>query len=340
MAITNQPSRPNELSGNETFTTFQEWRKNLIVYLNLNTNFHQFLEPTTIWSEKNSKTKYRGFDSAQTCQRLDQFLRIIASLVPSPLYEGIVEDSTSTSSVFQLIQSYYQFEPSEGNFLKFSDIKRECKDGVQENPLHLYLRMRQFVRDNLLSCTSNIQHDGKILTADETLSPTTERLVVLRWLEVLHPALPNHVAKVFANELQSKSLKDLQPRIAEQIDELILYVANTEKENVSSSFGSPRRFNVDDRNSYVTLNRNENSISPDDRWKTVHHMRAVQARYTGRDRERAVRDYTRDPFPIACASSTPKCRACTKGVEYRTPLGETINGDNIYNLPYVFYQRT
>ena len=81
--------------------------------------------------------------------------------------------------------------------------------------------MRQFIRDNLLLSTGKISHDGKIPAADEKLSPTTERLVVLRWLEILHPQLPNQVAKVFSHDLRRESLKDLQPLILEQIDDLI-----------------------------------------------------------------------------------------------------------------------
>ena len=81
--------------------------------------------------------------------------------------------------------------------------------------------MKQFIRDNLLLSSGRIKHDRSIPQAEEKLSPTTERLIVLRWLEILHPQLPNHVATVFAHELQGFSLKDLQPRIANQIDDLL-----------------------------------------------------------------------------------------------------------------------
>ena len=53
------------------------------------------------------------------------------------------------------------------------------------------------------------------------MSPTTERLIVLRWLELLHPRLHEHVGKIFSADLRSKSLKDLQPQILEQVDDLL-----------------------------------------------------------------------------------------------------------------------
>ena len=112
--------------------------------------------------------------------------------------------------MFKLLRTYYQFAPSESTFLKFASMKREVPNGSLERPLELYLRMQQFIRDNLLS-SGKIEHDGKIPVAGEALSPTTERLIVLRWLQILHPALPNQVANVFAHDLQTKSLKDLQP---------------------------------------------------------------------------------------------------------------------------------
>ena len=55
--------------------------------------------------------------------------------------------------------------------------------------------------------------DGKVPAVDESFPATTERLIIIRWLEILHPLLPNHITKVFAHYLQTKSLKDLQPQI-------------------------------------------------------------------------------------------------------------------------------
>ena len=102
--------------------------------------------------------------------------------------------------------------------------------------------MRQFIRDNLLLKSGKITHNGIVPTCDETLSPTTERLIVLRWLEVLHPALINHVTNVFAHDLQTKSLKDLQPRITEQLDELLRQVDDLTA-NVGQAGISSGRFN-------------------------------------------------------------------------------------------------
>ena len=149
---------------------------------------------------------------------------MVASLAPPLLHGDILNDIESLTSIYKLIRSYYNFAPSESTFLKFATIRRELNGTELQRSQHLYLRLHQLIRDNLLKSDSNIQHDGKVPENDESMSPTTKRLIVLRWLELLYPALPQHVADVFSHDLQSKSLKDLQPQIVCQIDHLLFDV--------------------------------------------------------------------------------------------------------------------
>ena len=124
-------------------------------------------------------------------------------------------------SIYNIIRSYYQLAPSESTFIKFNDVKRELNGTELERPQHFYVRLRQFIRGKLLTKNSNLKHDDRIATEDQTLSPTTERLIVLRWLELLHPSLPNHIANVFSHELQNHTLIDIQPLVVTQIDNLL-----------------------------------------------------------------------------------------------------------------------
>ena len=145
-------------------------------------NFKPFLAADSVWAKKNSSAEHRGLSSAESLISLNQFLGVIASLSPPLLHGDIINDSTKLSDIYTLLRSYYQFAPSESTFIKFSYIKREIINGSLERPSHLYLRMRQFIRDNLLLKTGPIEHDGKVPIDDENLSPTVERLIVLRWL--------------------------------------------------------------------------------------------------------------------------------------------------------------
>ena len=58
------------------------------------------------------------------------------------------------------------------------------------------------------------------------------------------------MANVFAHDLQTKSLKDLQPRIAEQIDDLIFQVDSKESLDVSFSRVNSKFNTFTNRNSY------------------------------------------------------------------------------------------
>ena len=54
------------------------------------------------------------------------------------------------------------------------------------------------------------------------MSPTTERLAVYLWLNLIDERLPAYVSRVFAHDLQTKSLKDIQPQICSAMDSLSL----------------------------------------------------------------------------------------------------------------------
>ena len=222
MATAVKAQRPVRLSEDETLTSFEDWKNNLIFYLNQEKSFEPFLKADAKWTKSSDADPNRGVK--EEVKSLSNFLGVIAGLAPPLLHGDIIDDTTKLDDVFKLIRNYYQFAPSEGTFLKFALIKREIINGNVERPVHLYLRMRQFIRDNLLLSSGKITHDGIIPSTNERMTPTTERLIVLRWLEVLHPRLPELVGKVFSNELRSKSLKDLHPQILEQVDDLLCQI--------------------------------------------------------------------------------------------------------------------
>ena len=236
-------TRPDRLTNDETLTSFEDWKNNITFYLTQDKDFAVLLKETTTWTKSSDADTNRGRSTPENRAALDRFLGLIASLAPPLLYHEIIDDTTSISDVFRLLRSYYQFSPSESTFMKYYSIKREVVNGTLERPLHLFLRMKQFIRDNLLLSSGKIEHDGKVPTTNETLSPTTERLNVLRWLHVLHPSLPMHVSNVFSQDLQTKSLKDLQPRICEQVDDLLRQVEDKleTNESVSASYSKFNR---------------------------------------------------------------------------------------------------
>ncbi len=87
-------------------------------------------------------------------------------------------------------------------------------------------------------------HDGEAITDNEEISPTTERLAVYLWLTLIDRRLPSYISRVFAHDLQMKSLKDRQPQICSSLDSLLLEINAQEEIQIhysKSSFQSRRR---------------------------------------------------------------------------------------------------
>ena len=164
--------------------------------------------------------------------------------------------------------------------------------------------------DNLFEiisyCSGRIHHAGNVPAADESFSATTERLIVLRCLEILHPLLPNHIANVFAHHLQTKSLNDLQPQISDQIEELLI-PADGKSNDLDAQFTrlstTNRRFDHNTRD-YRTSDRQYNDYN-----KKNDYVRRGSN--------------NRKPFiPVK------KCQACQS-------VGEPFIGHDIRNCPNI-----
>ena len=296
--------RPQRLSEDESLTSFEDWKNNLVFYLNQEKTFAALLKSDATWTKTSDDDASRGRVDADGLFILNNFLGVIAGLAPPLLHGDIIDDTTKLDDIFNFIRTYYQFAPSEATFIKFASIKREITNGNIERPVHLYLRMRQFIRDNLLLSSGKITHDGKVPTSNEKMSATTERLVVLRWLELLHPKLPDHVGKIFSSDLRTKSLKDLQPQIMDQIEDLLRDVDKSSDENEASLLytnfhyrNKPRSRSLENVN-YKKSDMGRRNFPKDN--KQVHFG------------------------PVVSKSAIKKCQACKS-------LGEPFIGHDVYN---------
>jgi hypothetical protein len=216
--------RPWSLTENETPSSFDSWRDNLEYYLSCDSDFAPFLDPTnpTTWEKSSSNNALRGLkdDAAEPktkatekLKHLKRMLGLIPQWVPTFLASDIRQNSTSISSIWNMVRKYYQFEKSEVNFMKFSSISME--DG--ERPERLYQRIIAHLQDNLLEKDSGMIYDGEKVKENETMSPTVYRLAIVRWMELVHPKLPQLVCRTYAHDLQTMSLRDLQPQICRAI---------------------------------------------------------------------------------------------------------------------------
>ena len=214
--------KPWVLTEEETFSSFSKWQSNMVYTLSKDKMFAPFLQPGVSWLKFSTADPHRGFtDDAgadglkkeDKAHHLSLMLSHLAQWVPHYLSFEITHDCTSMNSIWQAIRAYYGFQQSEVQFMAYSQITWEGRD--KERPERLYRRILSHLHDNLLHTDSQLEHNGAAPSTDEDMSPTVERLAVLRWMELLHPQLPQLVARTFAYDLQRRTLKDLQPQIAQ-----------------------------------------------------------------------------------------------------------------------------
>ena len=219
-----RPPKQWSLTENETVTSFANWQSNLLYHLSLCDEFASFLD--SVWAAKPAANRGLQDDAADAVNRktaaqkaiiLERMLGLIAQFAPSLLRKDVIKCSTSLSWIWQRIRRHYGFVQSETNFLKLCEIKRKDDERYET----FYQRILAHLDDNLLTVGSNLQHNGVPVAEDETMSPTTERLAVYLWLSLIDERLPSYVARVYAHDLASKSLKDVQPQLSQSMDALL-----------------------------------------------------------------------------------------------------------------------
>ena len=245
-----RPPKQWVLTEKETITSFANWQSNILYHLSLNNEFARFIDPTATWSKQSVANRGLANDgndipqddrktAAQKNIVLERMLGLIAQFAPSLLRSDIIKRSTSLNWIWQRIRKHYSFCQSEVNFLKLSEIRQEAGERYET----LFQRIMAHLEDNLLTVDSGLLYDGAALTEDEEMSPTTERLAVYLWLSLIDQRLPSYVARVYAHDLQTKSLKDIQPQICSALESLLMEL-NTQEDiavHYSQSFNKNRR---------------------------------------------------------------------------------------------------
>ena len=194
-------------------------------------DFAPFCKKGVTWTKSKTDPTKRGLEAVGTktaedrAEDLEQMLGCIASFCPVIKKSTIIDNSKCLDDVWQAIRLHYGFHTSGANFLDFTDIKL-LPDERHET---LYQRMASFIDDNLLKKSDLITHDGEEITTNEIISPSLENLVVLLWLEKLHPKLPAIVKQRYATQLRCKTLFSLKPEISMAIPSLLEETKNLEE---------------------------------------------------------------------------------------------------------------
>ena len=94
-------------------------------------------------------------------------------------------------------------------------------DPENESPDIFFMRCKAAFVENFLAKNDNY-HGEKLATA-EAFTPMAESMIVLRWLEAIHPSLPRHIQETRASLFTAAkpSFADIQPDLCELIDSLL-----------------------------------------------------------------------------------------------------------------------
>ena len=231
MAASAKGPKHRVLGEDETFTSYEDWQVRMKGILRKDPNYARFLQigADASWRAVSVGDPHRGLvddvagdktKKETKLLHLTGMLEEIAQWAPHYISHQILEESTSIESVWNIIRSYYNFQQNEVQFMSFLEITWDVANN--ERPEHLYRRLMSHIHNNRLQKVGALTYKGKPITQNEEVSPTVERLVILRWLELIDPRLPALISRTFAHNLQTMTLKDIQPQISASIDSFLL----------------------------------------------------------------------------------------------------------------------
>ena len=246
MAVARAPKQW-PLTKNETITTFEAWRQNLTYILSLDANFAVYMVDGATWRKKSTAVQNRGFTNdgddvvaanrktaAQKAVQLELMLGQIANYCPIISRNSIVKNSVSLPDIWQKLRQHYGFQSSGSHFLDLSSFRLQ----TDERPEDFYQRLMAFFEDNLLTTTCQITHHGEALASDEEMTPTLENTVVLMWLQLINPGLPQLVKQKYGAELRNKTLASLKPEISQAMTSLLDELRTLEDSKVFRSMSN------------------------------------------------------------------------------------------------------
>jgi hypothetical protein len=152
--------------------------------------------------------------------QLARMIQHVASFVFYTEQDDIDQNSTSLEWIFSYLQRHYNIEARGANFLNIT----EHTFTAGTSPQVFYKQFRASFLSNLRKTNDKTEHKGpgKVLTADEGLSPSFEDTIVLWTLEKIDPRLPKKVKKDYEHRLDNATyLIDIQATVFQAIPAML-----------------------------------------------------------------------------------------------------------------------
>jgi len=180
--------------------------------------------------------------------QLGKLLQHISSFVHYTESDDIDQLSKSVEGIFSYLRQHYNIEAKGSNLLKITE--HNYKPGSSHQVF--YKQFRTDWVNNLRKQGDIMTHKGgKVLAADEVLSPTFEDAIVLWALEKIDTRLPKKVRKDYEHRLSGNTyLVDLQvtifqsiPTMLEELDKQAGLNALTAREGIIPDLNAIRQAN-------------------------------------------------------------------------------------------------
>ena len=169
---------------------FEQWRHSMVFYLRQDEEFKQYLKPDLEFGKKTGSKPYRNCEtdtgdhpkSAEyKCEIIDFLLETIAQYVPL-IPQADILNCGSLAEVWQVVRLHSNIEPSGALLNQVWNTVRQ----PGESPQALWSRLKQQYDDCLLR-PKGLFYTDKQVTAAEVMSPTLHNVIILHWLQIIHP---------------------------------------------------------------------------------------------------------------------------------------------------------
>ena len=225
--------KPWTLKESESAESLESWWNNQKFNLSCYPTFATFIADDAEWHVKGVANRGMLDDvdgpnartAAQKCTQLNFMLEQLSTyIVPIISNKEVVDRSTSLAYIYSKLRAHYGIQPSGARFIDFYAIRMQPEERYET----LFQRLLAFVDESLLTPNCGISHHGAAFPVEEMMSPTIENMIVLRWLELIHPQLPGLVKQKYATNLRAVTIASIKSEISLAIPALLEEINNSE----------------------------------------------------------------------------------------------------------------
>ena len=215
---------PRKLTEEEDLDSFEDWWFQVESYYSRDVKFSEFFDKEDLkWQSRGVEN--RGLDSAEKATNLNTLLRALATYTAGPYVKNkLLDDTRSLKDVRRILLKFLEIEVTDYSLLDFYSITRR----PSERPLIFFHRLRYHLPQHHLPQGTQVP-PGTTLLADETISPTMERFIIMEWLHRLDSRLVKFIQEKFSAELSSSStyLLTMVDSLAKNVDGYISQLNNS-----------------------------------------------------------------------------------------------------------------